>query len=171
MTTYLHSQQFVASLPDEIVKADTSLELEDYEDFVVPFSLYRGKLKDVENIEGIIDQINKAYYYNIPDGCAVLMRRLVEVLLILCFNKHGVVDEIRDGKNYISLQGIIRKAKENQAIDLDRSSKADLDLFKDMGDFSAHRRFYTARLEIIARHQYRYESLVQVLLRKAGIIK
>jgi hypothetical protein len=45
-------------------------------------------------IERLAKQINAAYEQNIFDGCAVLMRRLVEILLILSYQKLAIDHEI-----------------------------------------------------------------------------
>ena len=47
-------------------------------------------------IESLAKQMNASYEHNLFDGCAVLMRRLVEILLVLsCRNLH-IEAEIQD---------------------------------------------------------------------------
>lgn len=79
-------------------------------------------------IEALARQMNAAYEQNIFDGCAVLMRRLVEILLILSYQHQGIENEIQDANgNYMMLDGIINNAKQNRKLALSRNSKQHID--------------------------------------------
>lgn len=67
------------------------------------------------------------------------------------------------------LEAIIANAKNNADLKLSRTSKNDLDLFRELGNFSAHRIEYTCRREYIAPHIQKYRALIVELLHKAGI--
>ena len=73
----------VHSESEEVVSDDT----------VLPKPLY-------ENTRGFIEslakQINASFEYNIYDGAAVLMRRLLEILLILSYENLNIESEIQD---------------------------------------------------------------------------
>ena len=59
-------------------------------------------------IETLAKQINASFEQNLFDGCAVLMRRLVEVLLVLSYRHFKIEGAIQDGSgNYKMLEGII----------------------------------------------------------------
>jgi hypothetical protein len=121
-------------------------------------------------IETLAKQINASHENNLFDGCAVLMRRLVEVLLILSYRHLKVESAIQDRNgNYQMLDGIIGDAKTNSTLALSRNSKACLDTFRLLGNFSAHKIEYTCRREYIAPHIQDYRALVTELLHKAGI--
>ena len=76
-------------------------------DEILPLDLYKGTR---QNIESIADQINKSFHFGIYDGCAVLMRRLIEMLLILAFKEHKQDTDIRDIDGYyVPLHKIIDK--------------------------------------------------------------
>lgn len=121
-------------------------------------------------IESLAKQINASYEHNLFDGCAVLMRRLLEVLLILCYRHLKIENAIQDGNgNYQMLDGIIGDAKTNSTLALSRNSKACLDTFRQLGNFSAHKIEYTCRREYITPHVQEYRALVTELLYKAGI--
>jgi hypothetical protein len=129
---------------------------------------------DYENTRGYIEslakQINASYEQNIFDGCAVLMRRLVEVLLILSYRKLQIEATIQDsGGNFLMLEAIVSNAKNNTTLGLSRTSKPFLDTFRDLGNFSAHRVEYICRREYISPHIPNYRALVVELLHKAGI--
>ena len=121
-------------------------------------------------IESLAKQINAAYEHNLFDACAVLMRRLVEILLILSYRQLQIEDEIRDrAGNYQMLEGIVNNAKQNAKLDLSRNGKGSLDLFRELGNFSAHKIEYTCRREYIKPHIQEYRALIMELLHKAAI--
>jgi hypothetical protein len=144
-------------------------DLDNYPDDILPFDVYRGKRT---NITKIGDQINKAYYYGVWDGCAVLMRRLIEMLLVLAFKEHKIENEIisSDGK-YFELSRIINAAKSNRILDLSQKTKEYLEPFRDKGNLSAHHIFYNAVKKDLELVQPMFRPLVEELLYKAGIIK
>lgn len=121
-------------------------------------------------IERIAKQINAAYEQNIFDGCAVMMRRLVEVLLILSYQKLGIDHEIKDAaRNYLMLDGIITNAKVNATLNLSRNGKTAAETFRTLGNFSAHKIEYTCKREYIKPEIPNFRAIVSELLHKAGI--
>jgi len=163
-------REFVASLPQDLLAAEVKPPPSDvYGDDALPFELYRGTR---QNIERIADQINKSYHFEIYDGCAVLMRRLIEMLLILAFKEHGIESEIRgaDG-NYSQLSGIIAQAVGNTTLDLSRNAEEYLEIFREKGNLSAHNPFHNARRKDLELVQPKFRHLVEELFYKAGILK
>jgi hypothetical protein len=121
-------------------------------------------------IESLAKQINASFEHNTFDGCAVLMRRLVEVLLILSYRNLKIESAIQDPNgNYKMLEGIINDAKTNSNLALSRNGKNHLDTFRELGNFSAHKIEYTCRREYITPHIQEYRALISELLHKAGI--
>ena len=168
---YIRSvRDFIDSLPSEASLKPTKVPVEEaYTDDILPFAIYRGTRK---NFEKIADQINKSFFHGVCDGAAVLMRRLVEMLLILAFKETSQEDSIRgsDG-NYLQLSQIITQAIPNKTLDLTRNAKVSLGLFKEHGDLSAHNPFYNCTRKDLLNVQHKYRALVEELLYKAGIIK
>ncbi len=162
-------RKFISSLPSEMLaKPRKPHPVEAYTDDILPFDLYRGK---GQNIEMIADQINSSFYFGIYDGTAVLMRRLVEMLLILAFKKIQQEDSIRGpDNNYLQLSHIINQAGRNTQLDLTRNAKKYLSIFKEHGDLSAHNPFYNCRRRDLQNVQHKYRSLIEELFYKAGII-
>lgn len=163
-------RKFVDSLPSETRLKPSKVPLKEaYTDDLLPFELYRGKR---QNIEKIADQINKSFHFGIFDGAAVLMRRLVEMLLILAFKEIKQEDSIRgsDG-NYLQLSQIINQALQNKELDLTRNAKEYLSIFKEQGDLSAHNPFYNCRQKDLQNVQHKYRSLIEELFYKSGILK
>jgi len=121
-------------------------------------------------LEALAKQINASYEHNLFDGCAVLMRRLVEILLILSYRHSNIEAVIQDRYgNFQMLEVIINDAKTNPTLGLSRNSKNSLDTFRELGNFSAHKIEYTCRREYLAPHIPVYRALVTELLHKAGI--
>jgi hypothetical protein len=121
-------------------------------------------------IEALAKQINGSYEENIFDGCAVLMRRLLEIMLILSYQKLGIDAAIKgsDG-SYKMLEGIINDAKTNGTLSLSRNSKELLDEFRTLGNFSAHKIEYICRRGYIQPHIMSYRGIITELLHKSGI--
>ncbi len=163
-------RKFIDSLPSEaIAKPRKAPSEEAYSDDIIPFELYKNTR---QNIEKISAQINKSFHYAIYDGTAVLMRRLIEMLLILAFKEIGHEDCIKDSEgNYLQLSRIINQAVSNKKIDLSQNAKMYISIFKEKGDLSAHNPFYNCRKKDIQPIQHKFRALIEELFYKAGIIK
>ncbi|GAF73442.1 unnamed protein product [marine sediment metagenome] len=136
-------------------------------DTILPRSLYE---KTRGFIESLAKQINASYEFNIFDGCAVLMRRLLEVLLILSYENLNIDTEIQDSQqNYHSLEKIINNALSNKKLRLSRDSKRMLDTFRTLGNFSAHKIYYNCRRPDLEKAITIYRATVEELLYKSGI--
>jgi hypothetical protein len=122
-------------------------------------------------LDRLIKQINHSYAYNCYDACAVLMRRLFEVLLVLSFQKFEIDDEIKDqsGGGYIMLDGIVKNAKNNTKLKLSRI-KNEFDSFRMVGNFSAHSITYNAGQKDIDDIKLNYRVMLEELYTKAGLL-
>lgn len=139
------------------------------DDSILPLPLY-------ENTRGFVEalakQINASYEYNIFDGCAVLMRWLAEVLLILSYEHLNIESAIQDASgNYVQLERIVADAKNNTTLRLSRNSKTFLDEFRTLGNFAAHKIYFTARRTDVRNVATEYRALIEELLYKSGIRK
>ena len=119
----------------------------------------------------LIKQINHSYANNCYDACAVLLRRLFEILLVLSFQHLCIDDEIKDpsGAGYIMLDGIVKKAKINAVLKLSRI-KNEYDTFRMVGNFSAHSITYTAGKKDIDDIKLNYRVMLEELYVKAGLL-
>lgn len=121
-------------------------------------------------IESLAKQINASYSYNIFDGCAVLMRRLLEVLLIMTYEHLQIESAIKDASgNYFMLERIANDVKTNTQINLSRDAKSTLDEFRTLGNFSAHKIYYVARRSDLESVRVHFRATIEELLYKAGI--
>lgn len=118
----------------------------------------------------IAQQINSAYEHNLFDACALMMRRLLEILLIHCFEHCGIEGETKDGDgNYLRLKTLINKAKFRTEIGLSSASKKAIDDFRELGNLSAHRITYSCRRDDIRTNRLEFRALVEELLYKSGL--
>ncbi len=136
---------------------------------VLPHSLFNGTRGYIEKLSL---QINASYENNITDGCAVLMRRLIEILLILAYDHVSKKNEIQDCDGELkSLNYIINYTVSNQALGLSKGTKDCLDIFRKLGNFAAHRIEYNCRKQELKNVIMEYRVAIEELLYKAGIKK
>jgi hypothetical protein len=137
-------------------------------EFLLPHSLVR---RTRGYIERVVFQINGCYEKGWFDGCAVMMRRLIETLIIECFEKHGISSKIQDPKNgeFFFLRELIEKLLQEPAWNLGRNSKQALPRLKNLGDQSAHSRRYIAHREDIDKVSHDFRTVCQELIYLAGL--
>ncbi len=132
-----------ASSPDNVQPSETTASSNQP---VLPNSLFfntRGYL------QSIVYQINRSYEHTCYDACAVMIRRLVEILIIECFENHQCASKIKNpSDDYLYLDDLIScTLAENWG--LGRNTKLGLRKLKRIGDQSAHSRRYNARREYV----------------------
>ena len=121
-------------------------------------------------ISSLIRQINASYENNIFDGCAVLMRRLIEILLILAYQANHIESTIQDSDGaFKQLNSIIDDAKTNKTLAFSRNTKESLEKFRKLGNFSAHKIYYNAVRRSIEEEILDFRAVVEELLYKANL--
>lgn len=60
-------------------------------EFIIPFALVKGTRGYIVKVA---NQVNGCYEKGWFDGCAVMMRRMVETLIIECFEEHKIAHKI-----------------------------------------------------------------------------
>jgi predicted nucleotidyltransferase len=89
-------------------------------------------------LEKITNQINECYSRGLYDACAVLSRRLVEILIIEVYESKQISENIKQDGNYLMLEALIKKINSEKTFDIGRSSRNKLPIIKEIGDRSAH---------------------------------
>lgn len=119
----------------------------------------------------LIKQINSSYKNNCFDACAVLMRRLFEILLVLSFQHNNIDNLIKDktGNGYVMLERIVAIAQNDRTLKLSRN-KTCYDMFREVGNFSAHSITYTAGAKDIDDIKIYYRVMLDELYSKSGLI-
>jgi hypothetical protein len=160
--------ELVASLPKGLLRPPSPPRTGGFPDDILPFELYRGTR---QNIERIADQINQSFFVGVYDGCAVLMRRLMEMLLVLAFKEHNLDHKIlgADG-NHVQLSDMVDIAAQDSTLDFTRNAREYFGIFREKGNLSAHNPFHTCRRRDLELAQPKFRHLVEELLYKAKIL-
>lgn len=111
-------------------------------DTVIPMAI----IKETRGyIEKVALQVNGCYGSGWFDACAVMLRRIIETLIIECFEHHKIAEKIKDSNgNYFLLKDLINACLKENIWTLGRNTKKALPNLKDIGDLSAHNRRYLA---------------------------
>jgi hypothetical protein len=118
----------------------------------------------------IANQINGSFDNGWYDACAVMIRRLVETLLIETFEKHGAASEIKGPTgDYVFLKELINATLSTSSWSPSRNLKAALPKLKDVGDKSAHNRYFVAKRGDIQPLLGDIRVVVQELLYQSGL--
>ena len=121
------------------------------------------------NVQSLCKQINASYENNLFDCTAVIMRRLLESLLVLSYQKAGIETDILNGNYHITLDKIIKNAEQNATLALSSNTKKDMSIFKDLGNYSAHKIWYNCTQGDIKPHILKYRAIIEELMYKAGL--
>ncbi|WP_372876725.1 hypothetical protein [Spongiibacter marinus] len=162
----LHSKT-IKTLDGEIPDLKEKSEEIISDDDILPESLFSGTRG---YLISLAKQINASYENNVFDGCAVLMRRLIEILLIHSYEELGIDSEIKDSDgNYKMLNHIVSNAKTNKTLALSRNTKESIESYRSLGNFSAHKIFYNAKRKDIDLVKMEFRASVEELMYKSGI--
>ena len=101
-----------------------------------------------------------------------MMRRLLEILLIHCFENANILEDIKDNDgNYQNLKTLINKAKSRPEISLSSDVKKEIDQFRELGNLSAHRMKYNCRRDDIRTKRIEYRAVIEELLYASSLVK
>jgi len=100
-------------------------------------------------IERLVDQINGCYDYEFYDGCAVLLRRLIESLIIESFIASKDAEHIKSGGRFMGMEALIERAAGYGNFNLSSGAPKAMKRIKELGDIAAHDRTYvTTKIDI-----------------------
>ncbi|MBE2256195.1 MAG: hypothetical protein IAE65_08345 [Ignavibacteria bacterium] len=122
-------------------------------------------------IESLSKQINASYNHNVFDGCAVLMRRLLEILLIHSYEAVNLESQITENGGFRNLSFIINHTYSTKPFKLSKDCLEVLDSFRQMGNFSAHRIQFNAKRKDIDNVKLQYRVTIEELLYTSKIKK
>jgi len=104
----------------------------------------------LDNTRGYIlknaEQASVCYDIGLYDASSVMIRKLVETLIIECFERYGIESKIksRDGY-YFFLSDLIGKFLSETEWSISRNTSQSLPKIKALGDLSAHNRRFNAK--------------------------
>lgn len=101
----------------------------------------------------VLEQVNGCYSEGHYDACAVMLRRLIESLILECYEAYGIDSTIKDHRGeFLSLKEMIADFLSQDAWNIGRDTRRHLEKLpkiKGVGDLSAHnRRFNATRNDI-----------------------
>ena len=138
-------------------------------EFILPHAMVRGSRGYIEKV---VNQINGCYEKGWFDGCAVMMRRLVETLIIECFEHHKIAHKIKNTSgDFLYLGDLVDKTLQETVWNLGRNTKQGLPRLKNIGDQSAHNRRYNAHREDIDKVSNDFRIACEEFLYVAGLKK
>ncbi len=112
----------------------------------------------------IARQVNLSYQFGIFDGCAVLARRLIEILIIDLYEAKGLRARIVSGNDYLQLSGLVGVLTSGQDFKLSRNAPKWIAACKELGDNAAHSRTYITKKMDIDEFRASYRRLIAELL-------
>ena len=116
-------------------------------------------------IEKVVFQINGCYENGWFDACAVMMRRLLETLIIECFEAHCIAANAKNSSGDFHMLGeLVKRTLSESAWNLGRNTRRALPKLKAIGDQSAHGRRYNAHREDIDKLVGDFRTVCQELL-------
>jgi len=120
-------------------------------------------------IEKLAAQTNGCYQRGWYDACAVMVRRLIEILIIDCFEKHNIASKIEDADgNYYGLAQLIGLFLTENTWHISRPVRKYLPKLKDLkeiGDIAAHGRHLVTKKQIESLAKavaYAFQGLVEI---------
>jgi len=115
-------------------------------------------------VVALVRQINGAHQFELYDCCAVMMRRLAEVLIVDAYSRKGADSLIRssDG-NLKMMNGLINALNSGATFRLSRRAPEYLEHLKTLGDTAAHSRNYITKRKDIEDFAQKYRMLVEEL--------
>ncbi|OIR19851.1 hypothetical protein GALL_07350 [mine drainage metagenome] len=163
-STFFSAQQLASGLQrivDDSLKPSSEIAPSRGEP-VIYMAMVRGTRGYIEKVS---HQINGTYANGWYDACAVMLRRLLETLIIECYEAHGIEKRIKDSDgNYFFLRDLVDVAIKETSWTLGRNVRSALPKLKDIGDKSAHSRRYNAHREDIDKLSREVRDVIQELL-------
>ncbi len=133
---------------------------------VIPFEYVDGSRVYLEQL---VKQINGCYDKGFYDGCAVLVRRLVESLIIEVYAHKKMLSAVKSGNDFVGLERLITVIASDASIPCSRSFRENSVKIKDLGDTAAHDRFYVTQKNDIDENKQHIQKVANELLQLSGI--
>ena len=116
-------------------------------------------------------QMNGCFISGWYDASAVMMRRLIEISIIEAFEAKGLATKIKDADgDYLQLSSLVAKALSESAWSLSRNTKRSLPALRDIGNMSAHGRYFIARKEDLEAVKLGCRVVVEEFLHHAKLL-
>ena len=133
---------------------------------VLPLSVVRGTRRYLETIT---HQVNGSYEHGCYDACAVMMRKVIEVLIVELFEERGLATKIQTPTgDFMQLEALVGKVTGEPTWNLSRTTRNALPDIKKVGDNAAHGRRFAAHRGDIDGLRVGFRAAVQELVDLCG---
>lgn len=110
-------------------------------------------------------QMCVCYDLALYDACLVMMRKLIETLIIECFERYGQEKLIKDDNGYFQyLSDLIPKFSNCDKWNVSRNLEASLKKIKKYGDLSAHNRRFVAKKNDVNELKFDLRQAIQEIV-------
>ena len=93
------------------------------------------------------------------------MRKLIETLIIECFERHGIDNQIKDSNDiFYYLSDLIVKFISSKNWNVSRNLKSNIEKIKKYGDLSAHNRRFLAKKKDIDDMKIELRQVLQEIV-------
>lgn len=116
-------------------------------------------------LEKIAYQMCACYEAGLYDATLVMMRKLMETLIIECFERYGIDDEIKDSQgNFQYLSELIPKFINSSKWNVSRNLSENIKKVKKYGDLSAHNRRFFSHKSDFSNFTFELRQTVQEIV-------
>ncbi len=107
-------------------------------------------------------QMCKCYEIELYDAALVMMRKLIETLIIECFERYNATNGIKDSEdNFLFLSHLIPAYLNKKEFSVSKNTKKSLMKLKEKGDLSAHNRRFIAKRPDLDNCKFELRQFVQ----------
>lgn len=111
------------------------------------------------------NQCNSCFNYGLNDACLVMLRKLIETLIIECFERHRIEAKIKNHQgHYFFLSDLIDLFAKETAWTTSRNTLSSLPNIKKLGDLSAHNRRFNAKRQDLEKIQTEVRIVIEELV-------
>ena len=113
----------------------------------------------------IVEEMAKCYEIAAYNATLILMRKIIETLIIECFEKYGDSEVIKDAEdNFLFLNNLISRFITHDKWNVSRNLKNNLTSIKRKGDLSAHNRRFIAQKADLDKLSDEFRQLAQEMI-------
>ena len=111
------------------------------------------------------NQCNSCFNYGLNDACLVILRKLIETLIIECFERHRIETKIKNHQgHYFFLSDLIDLFTNETTWTTSRNTISSLPNIKKLGDLSAHNRRFNAKRHDLEKIQGDVRIVIEELV-------
>lgn len=110
------------------------------------------------------NQICITYRAGTYDGCLALIRKLLETLIIECFERYNIDELIKNSSNFLPLSHLIIAFENSPKWNASRNIRSSFKRIKKYGDLSAHNRRFIAKKSDIDRISDDFRQAIQEII-------